>query len=195
MGGLMIRTASISLFLFVIGCSTVETSGGGLSVATMQPNERIQLNVQTGNAQMDKILYEIAYQQFSEVMPIREIGPYTGVLEITFSSSTQGAFLGSSNTVSSGTATTSGWYTGSGYTGNASGHTQSSTVTTGTVFEWQNSTMIAVLKRSDGERLWSADYSYKGGWEMSGWSVNTPQEAARLVTKRLKARYITDTKK
>ena len=52
--------------------------------------------------------------------------------------------------------------------------------------------MLAVLRRADGERLWSADYNYKGGWEMSGWVVNTPDEAARLVTKRLKARYVAD---
>ena len=70
-----------------------------------------------------------------------------------------------------------------------------STLSSGTFLEWQNSTMLAVLRRADGERLWSADYSYKGGWEMSGWVVNTPEEAARLVAKRLAARFAADTKK
>lgn len=55
--------------------------------------------------------------------------------------------------------------------------------------------MIVVLKHGDGGRLWSADYSYKGGWELSGWVVNTPAEAARLVAKRLKDKFLTDLKK
>jgi hypothetical protein len=52
--------------------------------------------------------------------------------------------------------------------------------------------MLIVLKRADGERLWSADCNYKGGWELSRWVVNTPEEAGRLVTKRLKDRFVSD---
>ncbi len=52
--------------------------------------------------------------------------------------------------------------------------------------------MLAVLRREDGERIWSADYNYKGGWEFSGWTVNTPEEAARLVSKRLRDRFLAD---
>lgn len=64
----------------------------------------------------------------------------------------------------------------------------------GGVFQWQNSTMLIVLRHADGERLWSADYNYKGGWEFSGWVVNTPEEVARLVAKRLKNRFANDMK-
>ena len=53
--------------------------------------------------------------------------------------------------------------------------------------------MLAVLRQGDGERLWSGDYSYKAGWELSGWVVNAPEEAARLVAKRLKGQYLKDT--
>lgn len=49
--------------------------------------------------------------------------------------------------------------------------------------------MLIVVKKGDGERIWTADYKYKGGWEMSGWVVNTPDEAARLVIKRLKKKF------
>jgi len=54
--------------------------------------------------------------------------------------------------------------------------------------------MLIVLKKNDGERIWTADYKYKGGWEFSGWSVNTPDEAARLVIKRLKNKLTKDFK-
>ncbi len=134
---------------------------------------------------MDALVYELAYQAFSQVMPLREKEPYTAALEITFASSTQSGFIGSASTVATGRG--GGWYTG--------GRSVSAALSSGTVLQWQNSTMLAVLKHSDGERLWSADYSYKGGWEMSGFVVNTPEEAARLVTRRLAARFAQDAKK
>jgi hypothetical protein len=120
-------------------------------------------------------------------MPLREKGPYTGALEITFASSTQGAYLGSSTGIASVQPTGSGWYTG--------GRAVSTAISSGTFLEWQNSTMLAVLRGREDVRQWSADYSYKGGWEMSGWVVNTPEEAARLIIKRLAARFVADTKK
>jgi len=55
--------------------------------------------------------------------------------------------------------------------------------------------MLIVLKKSGGERIWTADYKYKGGWEMSGFSVNTPDEAARLLIKRLRNKFRNDFKK
>jgi len=45
------------------------------------------------------LLYEIAYQQFSDVIPLREQEPYAGTLEITFWSSTRSALVGSSTGV------------------------------------------------------------------------------------------------
>jgi hypothetical protein len=186
------RALGLALLLTVTGCSTVETSGLAQPQVQNLSKERIQLRVRTGNEQMDRLLYEMAYQQFADVLPLREREPYTATFDITFSSATAGGFVGSSSTVSSATASGAGWYTGGTSMGTVSMHGASSTVSTGTFLQWQNSIMLAVLKRDDGERLWSADYNYKGGWEMSGWVVNTPEEAARLVTKRLKARFVAD---
>ncbi|MBS0411902.1 MAG: hypothetical protein JSR86_18430 [Proteobacteria bacterium] len=184
------------LGVFALGaCSTVETSGAGLaSPSPTSSNDRIQLRVHTGNEHMDQVVYEIAYQQFSQVLPLREAEPYTGALEITFTSESQNAFLATSNAFTTGNGTANVWYTG-GHVGTvtANGSSTTTSVASGTTLEWQNSTMLAVLKNNDGARLWSADYSYKGGWELSGWVVNTPEEAARLVAKRLKAQYVKDT--
>jgi hypothetical protein len=189
---LRILLASLVLAAFA-GCSSVQTQKAAVPLATIQSTERLQLMVRTGDAVMDKLVYEMAYQQFGGVLPLREKEPYTGTVEITFASSAQSAFIGTSSTSGSASAYGSGWYTGRGYTSGsayASGH--STTVTTGSTFQWQNSTMIIVIKKADGERLWSADYGYKGGWELSGWVVNTPEEAARLVTKRLKEKFLKD---
>jgi hypothetical protein len=183
----MLRAILVMVALAAASCSTVQTTGNGPALAANLANERIQLKVRTGDDQMDALVYEMAYQQFSPVMPLREKEPYTAALEITFVSSAQSGFLGSSSTLATGHVTSSGWYTG--------GRAVSTTLSGGTFLQWQNSTMLAVLRHTDGERLWSADYSYKGGWEMSGWVVNTPEEAARLITKRLAARFMADTKK
>ncbi|MGH6964606.1 MAG: hypothetical protein ACREE0_08975 [Phenylobacterium sp.] len=188
----MIRQAALCLLFLLGACSTVETSGLAAPVAQSLRQDRIQLRVHTGDEQMDRLVYEMAYQQFADVIPLREREPYTGYFEVTFASKTAGAYIGSSSTVAQASGTGYAWYTGAAVSGFATANGTSSTVSSGSVLEWQNSTMLAVLKRSDGERLWSADYSYKGGWEMSGWVVNTPEEAARLVTKRLKARFTAD---
>jgi len=51
------------------------------------------------------------------------------------------------------------------------------------------------LKDRNGDRLWTADYNYKGGWEMSGFAVNTADETARLCVRRLKMRMASDLSK
>ena len=184
------------VFLFLAGCSTVQTQRGTDPLSMIQQNDRFQLFVRTGNEVMDKLLYELAYQQFSDVLPLREKEPFTGVIEIAFASTDQSGFVGSSSTFSSAKAHGSGWYTRSGYVGGTAYATgTSSTIGSGSSFTWQNSTMLIVIKRSDGDRIWTADYNYKGGWEMSGWVVNTPEEAARLVLKRLKEKFKSDFEK
>ena len=60
------------------------------------------------------------------------------------------------------------------------------------MLSWQNSTMLIALKDANGVRLWTADYEYKGGSDISGFWVNTAEEAARLCVKRLKARMKKD---
>jgi hypothetical protein len=57
---------------------------------------------------------------------------------------------------------------------------------------WQNSTMLMIIKDSMGQRLWTGEYNYKGGMEMSGFSVNSPLEAAKLTTKRIVNKLVSD---
>jgi hypothetical protein len=184
--------------LTIGGCSTstVHTQKTRLPLSAIQTPERFQLLVRTGHPTLDKLLYEMAYQKFSDILPLREQGPYTGVMEITFASSGQSASVGSSSTVGNASAYGSGWYSSGGYLGGTATIAGfSTTATSDSSFTWQNSTMLIVLKKLDGERLWTADYNYKGGWEMSGFVVNTPDEAARLVVKRLRDKFQSDFQK
>ena len=55
---------------------------------------------------------------------------------------------------------------------------------------WQNSTMLMVIKDSKGKRLWTGEYNYKGGVEMSGFSVlpcefHTPILTSGIYLERL----------
>jgi hypothetical protein len=65
-------------------------------------------------------------------------------------------------------------------------------VSTGGEFVWQNSTLLVVVRDKNGRRLYTADYDYKGGWELSGWVVNTPEEAARLCIERVREQMLKD---
>lgn len=58
--------------------------------------------------------------------------------------------------------------------------------------DWQNSTMLVVIRTPSKERLWTGEYNYKGGMEISGFSVTTPEEAAKLVVQRIAQQFESD---
>ncbi len=80
----MRRYLLLIITVFLSACSTVQTSGISGQVSESLNQERVQLRVRTGNDQMDKIVYEMVYQQFSDILPIKEKSPYTSYLDITF---------------------------------------------------------------------------------------------------------------
>lgn len=187
----MTRIAMALILLCLAGCSTVQTTGGGQAVATRLPSERIQLRVRTGDARLDAMVWQSAYRQFSAVMPLGEQEPYTAALEITFDSMKQTGLVGIPAVIIS-TPTARGakaqeWYTG--------GQAPAADGGKGNLLEWQNSRMSAVLQRSDGVVLWSANYAYNGANESSSWTVHTPEQAARLIIGRLVARFGVDLQK
>ena len=58
--------------------------------------------------------------------------------------------------------------------------------------DWQNSTMLVVIRVPNKERLWTGEYNYKGGMEMSGFKVTTQEEAAKLVVQRISKQFKSD---
>lgn len=54
---------------------------------------------------------------------------------------------------------------------------------------WQNSTTLMVIRGTGHERLWTSEYNYKGGMEMSGFAVNSAAEAAKLSVQRLAKKF------
>ncbi len=150
---------------------------------------------------MSHYIYETASIKFGQILDVTEKNGLNsgesngGTVEITFTSQTQSAYVGSSSV--SGRTNLQGnvWYTGASYARySGSTYTNETAFTSGVSLDWQNSNMLVIVKDKSGKRLWSADYTYKGGWEMSGFAVNTSTEASKLCINRLVKQFRSDYK-
>lgn len=190
----LFQTCWLLLVLCGAGCSTMEVSQDRSSASDIR-RYRYQLGVRTGNQLMDQMVFEQARLHLGKVIEITEEEPRdSGAVEITFASSSQSAFVGSSAAFANTTGYVNGWYTGNAASFSGSASTVATSVTTGSTLTWQNSTMFVTLKNPEGKRLWTTQYNYKGGWEFSGWVVNTPDEASNLCLKRIAERLSKDLK-
>jgi hypothetical protein len=113
-------------------------------------------------------------------MPLKHDPPFTGALEITFATTGHDWLMGASDS-DAANIPPAGWYVG--------GRPAAPVACAPRFVKWQTSHMKAVLKHADGSQYWSADYTYDGGMELSGWVVKTPAQAATLIARRLSARF------
>lgn len=186
---------SLLLTLSILsGCSSMNSSVGSGGHIALKEFAPYKIRVRTPSQSMSAIVYEFAVQEFGKSLDIADGDGRrgNGVIEVMFASQGDSAFFGSSTTSGVAQGTASGWYSGDSLNGSSTSTITSTTVSSGASFTWQNSTMIVVVRDSEGRRLYAADYDYKGGWELSGWVVNTPEEAARLCIERIRARMSTD---
>lgn len=193
---MLLRVFSRSLpLLFVAvlgGCSSMQSSVTNREHLAGKDQAPFIVRVRTPSPGLAPIVYELAVQEFGKSVDIAEGGPGKGSIEVMFSSHDDSAFFGSSATSTTAQSYGSGWYSGNAAYGSVSSTAQATSISSGTSFTWQNSTMIVVIRDKDGHRLYTADYDYKGGWELSGWVVNTPEEAARLCIQRVRKQMAQD---
>lgn len=57
---------------------------------------------------------------------------------------------------------------------------------------WRDGTAFVSIKSRKGELMWAGEYNYKGGNELSGWSVRTDIEAAKLSITRLYKKFLSN---
>lgn len=186
------KAALYTIMVLLTGCSSMQTSVGTSGQVKLRESGPFEIRVHTPSGSLSVLVYEFAVQELGKSLDIAERKPGKGVIEVTFASQGESAFVGTSTTTASGQAYGSGWYTGNNYYGSASTSGTANTLSTGSSFTWQNSTMFVVVRDGEGRRLYSADYKYKGGWELSGWTVNTPEEAARLCIERVRKQMAKD---
>lgn len=134
-------------------------------VHAMVDGQAYQLLVKTDKPDSDRMVYELAREVLGPCLPLKEKEPFTGVVEILFSS-TQAI---SSTSLSVGYASDGGgWYSGGSATGVAVENASPRT--------YYNGTLLVVVKNAAGERVWSADYQHKGRWSLSS---DSPESVAR----------------
>ncbi len=147
--------------------------------AAFAAGDAVQLRVRAGGGDLDAAVYEAVFPPFAEAMPLKRQPPFTHTLDITFAS-TGHDWFNSDHDPSATPKADAPWYVGDRPAIPSETHVGG--------VEWQTSRMRAVLRRLGGEPVWSADYTYNGGMELSGWTVKTPAQAARLIARRLAAR-------
>ena len=185
------------LFIFVVflacsGCSSMQTNVKNSGEVKLSKYGSYTIQVKTPSPSLSSIVYEFSVQEFSKSLDIAEKEQGKGTIEVTFSSQGESAFMNSSTTTANAQAYGTGWYTGNTYYNSVAVQGQATTVSSASSFTWQNSTLFVVVRDSEGHRLYSADYKYKGGWEFSGFVVNTPEEAARLCIERVHKQMLKD---
>lgn len=182
----------IGVVLALSGCSSMQTNVKNSGEVKLSKYGSYTVQVRTPSPSLSSSVYEFAVQEFSKSLDIAEKEKGKGTIEVTFSSQGESAFMGSSTTTASAQAYGSGWYTGNTFYNSVAVQGQATTFSSGSSFTWQNSTLFVVVRDTEGRRLYSADYKYKGGWELSGWVVNTPEEAARLCIERVHKQMVKD---
>ncbi len=159
-----ITAALVLLLVLLAGCSEIRTTPIA-DVHALVDGQAYQLLVKTDKPDSDRMVYELAREYLGPCLPLADKEPFTGAVEVLFSS-TQAI---SSTSLSVGYASDGGgWYTGGAVSGVAVENASPRT--------YYNGTLIVVVKDATGERLWTADYQHKGRWSASS---DSPESVAR----------------
>jgi len=183
----MIRLMTIMLLFIILvgGCSTMKTEKGVESVSALVENQPYQIRVRSGHSIMDQIIYDFALLEFGKYLAVSKRDAYMGIIEIIFAGTSGSSFLDSPSDFTTGSGIENAWYTGSGYIGLSGSDSTRETDSMAGSTSTQESTMLVNIKGSQGERFWTADYKYKRDLELSGFTTDTEDKAAKLCIKRI----------
>jgi hypothetical protein len=172
-------------------CSTMESAPVKGEIQKLGTNGPYAVVVKAGA--ISPIVYEYAIREFGKKLEVTEGADSKGRIEITFASTSDSAWVGVATSTSVTNFNGNGWYSGNIAYANGQVTTAGSSISSGSSLTWQNSTMLVVIRDAEGKRVWTADYVYKGGWELSGFYVNTAEEAARYTLQKVVAQLAKDT--
>ena len=147
------------------------------NLSSVTAHKTYQVRVKTGNLVMDKIAFEFAHDAFGKYLVLSREEPYTGYIDITFTSSLQTPFTWpslinwaypfrwSKPEYQTNVAYGNAWYTGNDKIGTKgiSQFTETG-INPDNALTWHNGKISVTLKDMEKRKLWSADYEYKGGW-------------------------------
>ena len=169
------------IFISTAGCSTLSVNPVA-SPHELVDGQAYQLKVLTDKPDLDKIVYSLAWETLAEVLPLKKDGPFTGAVEVIFTSESKVATL--TGSVGAGER----WYTG-GYQNNPSRQGPPKGPSPG-ARTYQTATLVVFVRDSNGKSLWDGTYHFNGRMTL----VESADEAARRslvkITGALKERLI-----
>lgn len=184
----IIRLISIIVPCIVIAssCSTMRTEKGIDSVSTLVDNQPYQIRVRSGHSVMDRIIYESASIEFGRYLSISKTDSYRGIIEIIFAGTQDSSFLDATTDFATSAVGGDAWYTGKGYIGlSGSNPTLETGDTSVSTDRPEKRTMRVHIKGAHAERLWTADYKYKGDLTASSLSPDTEEKAAKISIRKI----------
>jgi hypothetical protein len=175
----------VPFIVLASSCSTMRTEKGTDSFSTLVDNQPYQIRVRSGHSVMDRIIYESASIEFGKYLSISETDSYRGIIEIIYAGTQDSSFLDATTDFATSSVGGDAWYTGSGYIGlSGSNPTLETGDTSASTDRPEKRTMRVHIKGAHAERLWTADYKYKGDLTVSSLSPDTEEKAAKIsITK------------
>jgi len=149
-----------SALLATCGCTSRMEADRIKDANALLNAQHFRLMVQCEDKRLEPYIYEDAWRELGAILPLTEGEDATGTVEVTFTSDTGNASIGTG--VGFGHASGGGWYGG--------GHMSSVGVGIGGAgnLTWQNSLMMIVVKGNGEQRLWSARYQHRGNVGFGG---------------------------
>jgi hypothetical protein len=181
----------ITLLLIVnlTGYANAENLGKTLTLKDIKSGQNYQVRVRTGNLALDQRVYSATIDILSRYLPISGEASYTGFIEVIFSSTLGQGVLGSKPAYSASVVYGDKWFTDSTNAELLSPMEVESNE--GGIIRWQKSWMKLTIKDLKDNKLWSSEYTYKGGQDITG-LMNKTNEGANLCLDRIVSKFKSD---
>jgi hypothetical protein len=148
-------------------------------VQALLAEQSYQLKVRSERPELDPAVYQAAFGSFSKLLPIKKEGPYTGTVEVLFSSTLPTSPVWA--TVGGG----SGWYSGGVPVAGGGASMPGASPNTGGPRSYLNGTMVVEVKDLQGKSLWVLEYRYRGRWALSSLRLRSPEDVARYCVQKI----------
>lgn len=169
------------------GCSTVDSTGPGTSVGYLQAHHTLEVQAHAEDASLSRLVRDLAFAQFRDVLPLREQGPFTGTVRIEFSSVARTDTLGTASPSPEVRP-----YGAGGYARGAGEAAPTPRTAPDPAQVWLESVMTMTVADTKGRRFWHASGRYNGGVERTGFTVKSAEGTVPVLIQRLHDRFKQD---
>ncbi len=164
-------------------------NGKKVSLRAIKEDQNYQMRVRTGNLAVDRRVYSAAKDALSEYIPVSDEDSYTGFVEILFSSTLGQGILGSKPAYLNNIIYGDKWFTD--ITNAEFSSPMEIESNKGGILQWQKSQMTITIKDLNYNKLWSAQYTYKGMQDIAG-LMNKINDGANFCLDKIVSKFKKD---